>query len=92
MMIFKSSRRSVGFRDQQFVLRLGLLGGRRVQGRLRRRPDGRRRRPSAPGADDGEGEGAGAVQQDREEGGAEETVSVQRSDVFSGVHQNKRVF
>lgn len=70
-------RWGVWFREQQFVLqlRLGLFWGRRFQGRVRRRLDGRRGGSSSAGADDGEGERTGAVQPNWEERGAKETVS-----------------
>lgn len=70
-------RWGVWFREQQFIvqLRLRLLWGRGVQGRLRWRPDGRCGGQSSAGADDGEGEGARAVQQNWEERGPKEAVS-----------------
>lgn len=70
-------RWGVWFREQQFIvqLRLRLLWGRGVQGRVRRRPDGRRGGQSSAGADDGEGERARAVQQNWEERGPKEAVS-----------------
>lgn len=76
-MIYFLIRWSVWLWEQQFVLqlRLRLLRGRGVQGRLRRWLDGRRWGQSSTGADDGEGEGARAVQPNRKERSAEETVS-----------------